>query len=246
MINNVLCYPPQDSLGDCFVQAGIINTLTEQCAGIILPVLHRDNLVENVSTLFSNNSKVHIAAFTDSIDHTDLNKFIIENRLPCIEQQRLMSVPIGEGNVVPYWDEQLYTLFDIPFSHRYTKFNMPDVREQSKKLYDSIVKSNKYILVAQKFLNPFTEAFLPLPNDEKQVIYLTEELSSNMLFYYDLIKHADEIHCVPSSIFCLVDSLVHQTQAKLFYHDLRANTVMRVNNRFNNRRWAIIQYPKKY
>ena len=66
-----------------------------------------------------------------------------------------------------------------------------------------------------------------------------------MLYYKTLIENAEEIHCVPSSVFCFVDSITKLTKAKLFYHDVRKQTIMRINNPWNDHRWTKINYDTK-
>ena len=62
----------------------------------------------------------------------------------------------------------------------------------------------------------------------------------DMMQYVKLIQHAEEIHCVPSSFHCLVDSI--QTNAKLFFHDIREKTSMAVNTQWNNFKWNEVNY----
>jgi hypothetical protein len=58
--------------------------------------------------------------------------------------------------------------------------------------------------------------------------------------YVELIKNAEEIHCIPSSFHCLVDGI--ETPAKLFFHDIREKTSMAVNSIWNNHRWTMVNY----
>ena len=64
-----------------------------------------------------------------------------------------------------------------------------------------------------------------------------------MMQYVDLIKNAEEIHVVPSSFHCLVDSM--ETNASLYFHDIREKTSMAINSDWNNHRWTIVKYQNR-
>ena len=126
----------------------------------------------------------------------------------------------------------------------------------SKELKNKIVTNNRYILVHQNYF-----AFNgDVPIDmhywrnnarldsltEFQIIKINPSLSDNMMDYVDLIKGAEEIHCIASSFYHIVDGMAQETNARLFYHDIRKTAVLRVNNQWNNYRWTIINYSNKF
>ena len=82
-------------------------------------------------------------------------------------------------------------------------------------------------------------------NASIKIIELTTPLSINMLDYLKLIENAKEIHCIDSSFFHFVGSLVFRIKALLFYHDIRRTTFLNVSNEWNKYRWNIVQYPER-
>jgi hypothetical protein len=78
-----------------------------------------------------------------------------------------------------------------------------------------------------------------------KIIEITPNITKNMLQYAKLIENAKEIHCVPSSFYCLTDSITERTSANLFFHDIRAATLMQINSKWNNNRWNIVKYDRK-
>lgn len=148
------------------------------------------------------------------------------------------TIDIYFDNQVPVlWDEQFYTYYQVPFSYRYSKFRVDLI---SKPLGPST--KDPYCVVANKMRSADLTVPIEIPTT-LPLIYLTEELSPNPLNFIPLLLNASEIHVVPSSIFCLADSL--RLKAKLYYHDLRSDTKMRINNRFNPNKWNIIPYDRK-
>lgn len=247
-------FPPQGSLGDCFVMAGAAAHFAESCDHLYFPILDKANQYEIISCLFKDNPKITVVRYVDP-NYSDLNYFIQTLNLEMIPVPVVVALEVDGVTTQPLWDEQNYTLFDIPFSYRYTKFQMPDVEKESDQLYKNTVTNPRYILVSKKYGTGDTQREIDFlswrhnarlsPIEDLQVIELSEQLSSNMLYYKKLIENAEEIHCVPSSVFCFVDSIASSTKAKLFYHDVRKQTIMRINNPWNDHRWTKITYANK-
>ena len=245
MFNEKMCFPPQGSIGDCFVMAGAANWFSDRCNHLVFPVLNKANQAEIAHCLFRDNPKITVFPYNDPAC-SDLNIIINKERLMMITATVAFAVTMEDGTRAPIlWDEQNYTLMDIPFSVRYNHFRLPNVEKEAKELFNRVVKNPSYILCSQQMRNKGSVAKLKIPDTGDQIIELTEELSSNIILYSELVKHAKEIHCVPSSVFCFIDSITHTTKAKLFYHDIRKHTLMRINNQWNNHRWNIISYDYK-
>lgn len=255
--NRDLCFFPLGSIGDCFVASGAANWFADRCNCLFFPVLHdpsKPSLFETVTTLFKDNKKIQVFEYFDP-EYSDLNEILFSKYLTPLGVPNYFTALINDTVCTPLWDEQIYTSLDLPFSIRYSHFRMPNVDCESKELFNSVVKNKRYILVSQKIRNSLTQVLINLddarktldldPLDQLQIIELSEDLSNNIVLYAELIKHAEEIHCAPSSVFCFVDSIVQTTNAKLFYHDIRKETVMRINNNWNNHRWKIINYACK-
>lgn len=233
-----MVFKSSGSLGDYVVMNGLINHFASLCDRLYLPV--RVSLYDNICQMFENNRSIIVASHTD---FSAVDKMIVDEAWGVINEPDIMFV-----NQVPvFWDEQIYTFYDIPFSYRYINFTLPNNLDKSKELYDRVVKNERYVLIHQKFGSTIDKVDLKLPRLEEsvQVIELNEQLSPNIIDYIDLIANAEQIHCVPSCIFCLVDSVVSTTAAKLFYHNIRAGTTMRVNNEWNNNRWEFVEYDYK-
>jgi hypothetical protein len=76
-----------------------------------------------------------------------------------------------------------------------------------------------------------------------KIIEIEEGITDNMMHYVKLIQNAQEIHVVPSSFHCLVDSI--DTNAKLFFHDLREKTSMFINSSWNTKQWTVVNYNQR-
>lgn len=245
-------FHPTGHLGDMLVMTGAIKYFSLDHDLLIVPIVSRHK--EIASCLFKDHKNIKLLEYK-VID--DLNEFIRNNSYPHTYESHpyylpsgLIATDITDENyedfttMIPLWDEQLYTGFNLPFSIRYQYFHWPQVDKQSEELYNRVVERD-YILVSDEiryspsFIHPLK---IPNPNNY-QVIRLSPDLCSNPLYYKKLILDAKEIHCAASSMFCLVDSIAGDLTASLYYHDSR-HTPMRVNNKWNGHKWIIIQYPE--
>ena len=149
------------------------------------------------------------------------------------------------------WDRQIYDYFDLPFSLRYTGFKLPEKIQGSYELYEKLTGGiDDYVLVHKTMHidnHRFNYNIEPwLDNSASRVIEIVPEMTNNIFEYIELIKHAKQIHVVPSSFFCLIDSIALTLNSKLFFHDVRQSTIMTVNNHFNKSVWNVIFYETMF
>ena len=77
---------------------------------------------------------------------------------------------------------------------------------------------------------------LDIKSDNLINIFVSKEIGKNIFSYIDLIKRAQEIHCVDSAFIHLVDSFT--LSSSLYFHDVRKD-----NYKFNlKNNWNIINY----
>ena len=241
-----LFYSGPMSLGDTFVSTGIIHWFGDRCDELHLPVLPK--FYKTLATLFQDHPNIKVVALLPH-DQGE-NQYVLANRLSRIHRADLMNTIINGVNITAMWDIQIYANYELPYSLRYSNFRLPKHIEGSEELYERLGKSEPYALI-HKFSNDFPQgAPIDIPTfrhnqdlPEIKIIEVTEEITDNMMQYVDLIKNAEEIHCIPSSFHCLVDGI--ETKAKLYFHDIREKTSMAVNSIWNNYKWNMVFYQKR-
>lgn len=253
--------------GDLFVMCGMINYysyLSHIDKVYVIPFLTQSkrSLSNTVTKLFEDNQKIEIIKWPSDLSRYPLQNFInginnIINRPDhIIQYPHDLNQPSQYKNTAVLWDEQIYTLQDLPFSTRYRSFALPTDLSESKLLYDKLVKKEQYIITHREIGTQIDKIPIDIhywrkqagldPIENYQIIDIDASLTDNMIHYVELIKNAKEIHCAPSSFFCLVDSITSLTDAKLFLHMVRKNFHMRINNHFNNNRWCLINYDETF
>lgn len=239
------------SMGDSLVTAPIVKNFASMCNQMYVPVAAWQ--FPTLQTLFEVDSNVVLVDYQDPVIMDQISS---QQSLTKINPPPIFEVMINNVPCRVLWDEQWYTYFQLPFSLRYTGFTFAYKLPKSEHLFHQTVKQTKYILVHSEMgpnrfkcavdLNHWRESAGLDSLENYQIIDINEQLSSNMMDYVDLIRNASEIHCVPSSFFCLVDSIACETKARLFYHNMREGTHMRVNNAHNQQRWCFINYQQKF
>jgi len=153
--------------------------------------------------------------------------------------------------VATNFDRQFYELADMPFSVRYTHASIPASTKSSKELYNSLVRPSEPYKLVHNTSSQSENGYpidLTIGNNKQDipVIHISPKLSKNIFDYVDLIENAAEIHAVGSFFQCLVDSMVHRTKANLFFHDIMTKHDTQINCKWNNNRWCVVTYNRKF
>lgn len=236
------------SLGDAFVANGIVHHYGDQCEEIHVPV--RPEFYKTLSCLYQDHPHVKVVALGPY--NLGENQYVEEHKLSRIIRNAVYTNNVNGITTSVFWDMQMYDYYDLPFSLRYRNFRLPRYIAGAEELYFKLTNGEPYILIARESghmpngMPVNIEGYRTqnnLPNI--RTVEITSGITENMLQFATLIERAQEIHCVPSSFFCLVDSMWNRTNAKLYYHNVRANTLMRLNCRWNNERWISVEYDQK-
>jgi hypothetical protein len=247
-LENIFFIGPM-SLGDCFVVNGLAHYFGDRCNELHYPV--RPVYFKTIQSLYRNFPHIKVVAL-DPLDGGE-NQYVEEHKLVRLTRaDPLVCVMINGVIVKPLWDEQLYNNYDLPFSIRYSHAKIPEYVEGANELYQKLSGGNPYIIVNR--LSGEHPDGIPIDIagfrrsvglPDLPIIEITEGITDDMMQYIHLIQNAAEIHTVPTGFFHLVDSMYNRTNAKLFYHDARASTLIRINCSWNKYRWTVVAYENK-
>lgn len=213
-------------LGDHFICNGLVNHLAERHEVIYLPAKRKN--YDTIRCLYSEEPVVRVFAVDD--EFKDVAAF-----------QQMANCPIlrvGFEHCDPRcFDMSFYRQLGIDFAVRYSKFRLPRRIPREDDAYAALAVPGGYCIVHNEgSRGPY---HLKIATDLPVVFITAErarknELYRNLLNYRKLIQHAEEIHCINSSVIHLVDSL--QPRARLFFHAVRKMD-------FSTReRWSVVEY----
>jgi hypothetical protein len=234
-------------LGDTFVQSGIVNHFADRSHELHVPA--QPKFYKTVKTLYKDHPNIKVIALEP--DENQIIQYAQANGLSRILPIPLSQTSIKNFQIIPMWDIQTYANFELSFGLRYSNFRLPNYIEGSDKLYDILSNNQPYILI-HRYTGDNPDG-IPINiqafrqnaglKEDVRIIEIKEGITDDMMQYVKLIQEAEEIHCVPSSFHCLVDSI--QTNAKLYFHDIREKTSMAVNTPWNNFKWTEVHYNER-
>jgi len=238
-------------LGDAFVINALVRRWCTESDQVCLPV--QPHNWDTVQALYSDVPNLKLVPFVGDQEEQD---FIQTHKMDVINFRTIYEVSrinwkgvADEANVPVNWDRQIYEYFDVPYSRRYQEFRVP-LTGYSNVIWDALKPPGDFVLFHRYCSNHVGPIGIDLPAwrnsvgaPDLPIIEITTGHSSNLLDWIPLIHKAQEIHCVGSSVHCLVDGV--DTPARLFYHGIRQNTLVQVNSRWNNWKWHTVHYDYK-
>jgi hypothetical protein len=225
-------------LGDQIICNGIVNHWSET-HHVILPV--RKDFIPSMQCLYMDNPNVEII----ECYYLQLGPGHEQEMMEKSQHYNARYISLGTMGVnETVYQESMYEHAGLPFEYRYSKFRFPSEVKNRQGLNNLLAEYAKepYSLVhrwgssgpANFHLHVITHPII-------EVVAHT----NNIFDWIDLILNATEIHCLPSSFFHLVDSILPQVKAKLFYHHARRHTSMNPFNEFNHGRWQWVHYDQR-
>jgi hypothetical protein len=242
-------------LGDAFVINALVHKWAQEAVHVHVPTLPQ--YVHTVQCLYSDYPNITVVPY---LGEQKEQEYIAKHNLQTINFRtlyELTKLPIKHHDApvdIPVlWDRQIYEYFDVPFSRRYQNFQLPKHIPNTQNLFNTLNPTHEpYVLWHRYSHTQIHDTQVDLKAWRAQIgapdikiIEIVTGHTANLLDYMQLITHAQEIHCIPSAFHCLVDSVLDQTNATLFYHDVKAHTLMQVNCRWNNWRWHSVYYEHK-
>ena len=192
-------------LGDHFVCNGLVNYICKISKEPISLICKKHN-IETIEYLYSENNRITVVGI-DSI-----NEILEVNEYASKVDDTILR--IGFEYCDPNsWDTSFYSQLNIDFIERYRFFKLP--KKKPKNLIK--VPDSPYILVHNQSSDQKYQLNI---NTDLEIFYMDRQNGYHLLSYIDVIVNAEEIHCIDSSIFHLIDSISNTTN-KLYFHDIR-------------------------
>jgi hypothetical protein len=204
---NEIIFLHYNGLGDYLICNGLVNALSKLVDTLHLPI---PQCYENtLKFLYSENHKVKLFFSDVKLDDENLNIYAKTNNLPIITK----CYEYGFNRKT--FQKDLYKSMNIPYNARYEYWHIPD----NPNSYNLYLKQNlkDYIFVHDTFA--WQKQNLKI-NTNKKIFYPHVDMTNNLFHYVDIIKNAQEIHCVDSCFYHLIENMQIKNIPK-YYHDIR-------------------------
>lgn len=206
-------------LGDHFICNGLVNYIANNNDNITL-ICKKRNYATVKSLYIESKIKIHAIDAHNEIQET-LNYSLSNNN------EKILFIGFQNCNPLD-WDRSFYKQVNIDFSERYNSFRLP------KKLPDQLTINSPYIFIH----NQSSDKVFDLKKIKSSLpkFIVEKKQTNNLLSYINLINGAEEVHCIDSSFYHLIDSM--DKKNNLYYHDIRKYPYsFKVSSK-----WEIIKY----
>jgi len=243
-----LYYDGHGDLGDSFITSGIVHHYAKKTNKLHVSISPKNG--KTLRCLYQDYKNIKLF---DYENEEQIDQYVKLHNLSRVVIPKLQTHSVRGLYFHPLWDVQCYTLMDLSYSIRYENFKLPKHINGCEELYQKLIGDGTPYILLHKTTGEHPQGIpinvegfrysIGLP--PLRIIEIDPSLDDyNMLKWVKLIENAAEIHVVPSSFHCLVDSI--HTNAKLFYHDAREKVSMLVNSEWNNFKWNIVHYDQKF
>lgn len=218
-------------LGDNFITCGIVNFMSQFFDTVYVPV--QEKYKTTIECLYQDNAKVKICVTTPEFCWSDTNYIKAKYNIGEVTELYLHH----NGQIFEL-EKKIYEKSKLPYSVRYEYFRLPHDIPGARKLYKKLIKSAPYCLVNKECS---WGGFQLKINTDLPVVYLEPGHTDNVLDFVDIIYGAEEIHCVDTSFYHLIE--VMNVKAKLYFHHARFPNNDKHNLLTPSDKWQVIEYP---
>lgn len=223
-------------LGDHIVMNGMVNYLSKQYKKIHLPA--KENNYPTIKFMFEKNDKVEVFKIGLQNEYQDIKSYS--------DLKNLEILKVGFENIklkkkfnLAFY-EQLNLSYNISFDYfnpNYIEFKNKNLLKYLRKYYKC---HDKYIILhIESSTGTYDIRDLNLKSDLPYIlIEKKSDVFSNILYYLDALKEAEEVHCINSSVYTLVDRI--STNGKLYFHNIKKEPIKSLTT--FNKSWNYIDY----
>ena len=199
-------------LGDHIICNGLINKLSKNYETIHLPVKSRD--LSNLEYLYSENPIIKVFKIEQESEKEDIKKYSSEIGLKVLK--------IGFKKRFPPFNLSFYKQLDLDYEISFNEFSLPENTQKEDTLKNHLFKTYKIKDRYQVVHNQSSYGEVKLKTNPKlQSIYIDKktDIFNNLFLYKKILNHAQEIHCLDSSVLHLAERV--ETPGKLFFHKIK-------------------------
>lgn len=204
-------------LGDHIVMNGMVNYLSKYYKIIYLPA--KEHNFTTIKFMFEKNDKVEVFKIGSHNEYQDIKSYS--------ELKNLEILKVGFENLKlnKEFNTEFYQQLNLSYNISFDYFDPNYVELENKNLLKHLRKyykcPDRYIIL---HLESSTGAYdirkLNIKSDLPYIlIEKKSDVFSNILYYLDALKEAEEVHCINSSVFTLVDRI--STNGKLYFHNIK-------------------------
>lgn len=207
-------------LGDHIICNGLVRYIVKNFGYKNIYLVVKKSNVKNIKRMFVDLPEVHFYEVEKDSDFT-------------IDNYPVLRIGFENANPMQF-DKSFYDCAKIPFSERWDSWHIKEDKHKENIMKSYLNIQENYIFVHDK--SSTGEYNLNIESSFRQIKPDKIACEDSVFDWVPIIAGAKEVHAINSSFVHLIDSI--KTNAKLFYHDIKPNTVG-----FSlKKNWQIINY----
>lgn len=216
-------------LGDHFICNGLVHAIYQKLSLSEIFVPTKEHNMCSVRDLYRAYPHVKIIELP-KIEYENEDRFIIE-------RSRTEEIPLLKisycGAKHEFFDASFYDQIGIPLQSSWDDFYAPTQTGKSAALFQSVTKGQPYCLVSD---TGSIGKFKLKISTQLPIVHIDPTQSDSLLDWIEIIKNADEIHCIDSSVIHLADRLNLRTH-QLVYHNIGRGAKFHLR-----KKWTLQEY----
>jgi len=211
-------------VGDHILCNGLVRTLYNQgCVYKTLFVFCKEKSYNVLSRMYTDEPNICLIPIPH--DHANLeiywvNEFVYKHNIMNFMRSGFGSIDtlISLG-LCKTFDECFYTCLGIPYLYRWTKFKLVRNENEEARILNKLnPNKEKYIFVHD---DP-SRGFNITPQNSSGYKIIRNDVSENLFDMIGILENAEEIHCMESSMRCLIEHL-NVTDKLFLYTNVRSD-----------------------
>ena len=198
-------------LGDHFICNGLVHSIIGKFGCSALHLLTKPEYAVTVRKLYEDFPMIKIVELPEEYRRREGDYSMM---LSVMNSVPLLKVSFRQDGRSPF-DLAFYRQLGIPFIHRWTEFRAPQRNEEAEVFFEKLAAPDRYCLIANQ--SSEGEVQLEAQSDLPR-LHLKLGMTDNLLDWVEVMRRAEEIHCVDSAALHLVDSL-NLRNTRLYYHN---------------------------
>lgn len=208
-------------LGDHIICNGLVRTFLENYERVFL--FAKEHNAKSVSRMYIDNPRLVVLPMPDFGsdgwygESSYTQDYSTQSGLP------LLQITVKDLKENENFDKSFYESVGISHNHRWEKFHLNRDLESEKSAFEKMVgdANTPYIFVHDDIKRGFE--LIPFNQHGHRVI--KNDTSVDFFSIISVLEKAEEIHCMESSVSCLIEQLETIDEKKLFYYPKIRNSI---------------------
>lgn len=236
----------RNGLGDNMVAAGLANWLSQHVELVFVPV--RNSYWQSVNWMYADCKNIVPVGVDPSCNWNNLQELAASlNSQLC---KTILDYPVRSGTP---WFRACYEQYHLHYQTRFHCWPSVKPGPNAHKLFERLIKNKNYVVIHNNSAERNSYSIDLLQDrsahhfDNCQLLHIDPSLSNNIWDWLIILQQAQEIHLVPSSVFCLCEQMDSTLSGQVYVHHIRDFTQFEYQRDIQpyHPRWIWIDYPCK-